>query len=523
MSTGATFNDWCIAVRNTAASRAAHSLLEERERAELLMGLIKYKDAYGTMAQWEAAYQDVAAILGFTGERMAGILSLTDLGELRRALRVMKREPYKRFPDEMIYPTDGWFGEYLELHAGMEVPLGWHFWSAVAIVGAMCQRNYLFDCGSFWIVPNQYVMLVGPTGEKKSTAISQAENLLQQANGLLQEWGDAQSPPKAPQLYVKIGRGSPEGFSDKIAIREDLALHRITAEPYERGRTHSCALIVNDEVVSILGRGQPGSDRWIDLLTALYTRKDWDEDLRGSKMRYYRNIAVSALLGSTVDWLRDVCTPSSFAGGWMARVVYVERETSNRVFPNADIVDPVAAHGLARELHELGIPKNEEMRFSRAAYDFHDAWYRENHKHKAGSWVMQGWYNRKDSHLRKLCMVLALMDRPRTHTIEVRHIELALKLFSIEEQRMPRAFMNVVAKEPAVALDRMISTLRKAPGFEMKRSDLMRSCYRVIGDKRQLDMLIETGVATGYFELRTVATGGRPGIIVKLVRDTDDL
>jgi hypothetical protein len=517
------FGDWCEAVRAVIDHGAdAVAQLEERDRAEMLLQLIKWKAVYGTLPQWKRAHDDVAAILGYTSERMQGVMSLHSITEIRRALRVEPREPYPRQEDELVYPTTGWFGDYLEIHAGMEVPLAWHFWSAVAAVASIAQRNYVFDCGSFWLYPHHYVMIVGPTGEKKSSAISQATRLLDCVNFELQRWGDEQIPPRKPTVYVHKGRGSPEGFSDEIAVSEELALHNKSGEVYSKGREQSTAIIINDEVVSILGKDQPGSARWVELLTTLYTENDWDETLRGRKKKYYRDIAVSALFGTTSDWLRTACTPESFGSGWMARVVYVERQTSNRMFSTPDIVDPVRVRSLACEIAELGIPKNTEMLFSRSARDFHHEWYKTNHTLRHQSWVMNGWYNRKDAHLRKLCMVLALADRPRTNVIEVRHLELALRLLAVEEERLPKAFMHVVSKEPAVALHRMIDVLRKREGKVMQRTDLFRACHRFIGNKREMDMLIETGVATGMFETGTTTPPkGRPAQWVKLVREDD--
>ncbi len=514
------FTDWCLAIRAVAENREAVDALEERDRAEMLLQLIQHKDRYGSLPQWGRAHDDVAAVLNFTAERMRGVMSLHSIGEIRRALRVTPRAPYPRYADELLYPTTGWFGDYLEVHAGMEVPLAWHFWAAVAAVGATCQRNFVFDCGSFWLWPNHYVMIVGPSGEKKSSAISQAENLLDAVNYELKRWSDEQSPPRNVAVYVHKGRGSPEGFSDEIAVSEELALHKKTGEVYAKGREQSTGIVLNDEVVSILGKEQPGAPRWIELLTTLYTSNSWDETLRGRKKKYYRDIAVSALFGSTMEWLRSSCTPESFGGGWMARVVYVERQTSNRLFSTPDIVDPVKLRELAREIAELGLPQNTELSFSRPAAMYHHDWYQTNHAKRHQSWVMNGWFNRKDAHLRKLCMVLALTDRPRTTLIETRHLELALKLLAVEEERLPRAFMEVVSKEPAIALQRMVEVLKKQPELTMQRTELFRRCHRFIGDKRAMDMLIDTGIATGMFEVGTATpTKGRPAQWIKLVRE----
>lgn len=524
MSDSGNFTDWCEAVRAVIEHGGeAVGELEERDRAEMLLQLIKHKATYGSLPQWHRAHDDVAAILGFTSERMAGVMSLHSINEIRRAMRVVERKPYDRQDDELVYPTEGWLGDYLELHAGMEVPLAWHFWSAVCAVGATCKRNYVFDCGSFEIYPHHYVMIVGPSGEKKSSAISQAARMLDAVNYELQTWGDMQLPPRNVGVYVHKGRGSPEGFSDEIAISEELALHRKTGLVHTTGREQSTGIIVNSEVVSILGKDQPGSARWIELLTTLYTENDWDETLRGRKKKYYRDIAVSALFGSTMEWLRTSCTPSSFEGGWMARVVYVERQSSHRVFPTPDIVDPVRVRELARELAELGIPAATEMTFSREAKAYHHDWYISNQRMRHQSWIMNGWYNRKDAHLRKLCMVLALTDRPRTTQIEVRHIELALKLFAIEEEHLPRAFSQVVSKEPAVALGRMLDMLKGAPNRVMQRTELLRACHRFIGNKKEMDMLIDTGVATGMLETGTTTPPkGRPAQWIKLLREPDE-
>ena len=67
---------------------------------------------------------------------------------------------------------------YLNYTAQSESPTRYHIWCFLGVVAAALQRKVWIDMNFFKVFPNMYVVLVGPPGVKKTTAIRIATNLV---------------------------------------------------------------------------------------------------------------------------------------------------------------------------------------------------------------------------------------------------------------------------------------------------------------------------------------------------------
>lgn len=63
------------------------------------------------------------------------------------------------------------FKHYLDYTSGTEVPAHANRWSAIGMLGAWIGRDLYVKYGSSKLYANQYIMLLGEAGSKKSTAV----------------------------------------------------------------------------------------------------------------------------------------------------------------------------------------------------------------------------------------------------------------------------------------------------------------------------------------------------------------
>ena len=68
--------------------------------------------------------------------------------------------------------------KYLKLVEKTEPPVLHHIWSLVSMMSANLGRRCWFEFGSTPIYPNQYILLVGDPGVRKSTAMSLAKKMI---------------------------------------------------------------------------------------------------------------------------------------------------------------------------------------------------------------------------------------------------------------------------------------------------------------------------------------------------------
>ena len=77
--------------------------------------------------------------------------------------------------------SEDFFAHYLKYTSGTEVPAHANRWSAIGMLGAWLGRDVHVKFGSAKLYANQYIMLLGEAGSKKSTAIKTAKRTLKSA------------------------------------------------------------------------------------------------------------------------------------------------------------------------------------------------------------------------------------------------------------------------------------------------------------------------------------------------------
>lgn len=460
---------------------------------------------------YKAAIERIREALGISPERWPYVRKLRAVEDMRDALRHRPLAPVVRMAEENVYPGTGWFGRYLNLHGRMEVPLAWHFWAAVALFGLACRRNFVLSRGSYRVWPNHYVVLVGPTTERKTTAVDQAVNLFYRYQLQLEERAASLSPPRNLDIALHYGRGTPQPWFEDFKITDKWDEDPRTGLSYQSGRQESVGFIVNDEVVNLIGKNEAGSETWIRVLTGLYTpRVKWSDSTMKRGKNEFRNTMVSCLFASTASWLRESCTPASFEGGWMGRCVYVPRQTSRRVYAWPPAIDPVEAEMLAHELVDLTLTDPEEIVVSDEIREWFTDWY-EGHKEATPKDTnLIGWAGRKPDHLWKLAMVLALSHGRRTLTVA--DMVGARNILDAEELLLPECFAELTITAGAQLHDFVFAKIFEAGSGGIKRSELYVAVRGRGLKAKELEEIVALLIHEGRVVKKTYETKGANGV-----------
>lgn len=454
---------------------------------------------------FDALSEAIRSRLQIPPSRFRLMLRLDRLEDLAAALR-FQASHHTRLDVEQVYPKDGWIGAYLLWSQGSEVPLGWHFWMATAVLGAAARRSLYIPMGNHIIHPNQYLLFIGPTGMRKSTAIKTGRQVVTRLNDMM-DLRDVEADRRIKVLPDKI---TPERFLQMMSSR---------TVPTEFGdrRTESCAMVCPDELTVLLGRSAFHSDMFIHLLTALYDcPEEWSAAtiLRQDDKLY--NVAITFVGGSTPDWIRTSVSEDMFGGGFMGRCVFVYRESSGRRFPRPDPLDPVTRDFLAETLLQWVNLNRQAVSVTKQTWDVYDEWYCELAELIEQGDVeerMRGYFVRKPTHVLRLATLLAMsMDRT---TIQARDFDQALKIVDHEESYLEQCFAEMALHEDARWVGLVKNTIRRN-GNLISRNDLNRKTYRYLGSSQALDRVLATlqdhreletqydpANRTTYFSIRT--------------------
>jgi hypothetical protein len=216
----------------------------------------------------------------------------------------------------------GFFDVYAQSIGQTPIPIKFHRWSALSLVAAILENRVWVRHYRQPLTPNLYVLLVGPSGAGKGSAI----------DGVLTLW---------QTLYGEAGRLLRGGLTKQRLL--DVLGGRATGVVGGQARVvqvnpNPHPWIVSPELYNALGSGGPVAESFIANLTDLYTYSPVavSEGTRTWGTVTMHDVCINWLAGSTAQWLRRSLSPDAILSGFFGRVVAVEgvyAETWSSTYP----------------------------------------------------------------------------------------------------------------------------------------------------------------------------------------------
>ncbi len=390
---------------------------------------------------------------------------------------------------------------YLRYVEETESPRIFHIWSILSAVSACLGRRCYFDYGVDYIYPNIYVLLVGPPGGKKSTALKLAAKLVA-------EYTDVRFAPddtagQRQGLIVALENkqdDEEEKFKEELGLAEATSLDTLSAEALEK-MSYGSIPDPRDKHVLYVAAPEFGSfmgERSSAML--LFLNKMYDGDPYHYKIKNTQNRLGNAQLtiigATTADDIADMFPPAAIGKGFMSRLILVHgdltyKDIARPKFGPADMKEQIGE--TLRKIHkemEGPIGETEEAAnffnsIYKAPIDINDArfiYYKE----------------RRHVHLIKTATLFAAARC--SNVIELHDMQEAHALLSVTEKKMPEALGQFGLSPLGAAKQKMIEFLRAADGpvsvnalwavmhKEMKYSDFTPSLNDLLnaGDIEQL-------------------------------------
>lgn len=293
-----------------------------------------------------------------------------------------------------IFPN--FLSAYMEYTQEQETNRILNLWVALSIMSAAVERKVYINNGLSKLFLNLYVILVGPSGIKKSTAMNCGVNLLRKLQSvriLAQSVTDA--------ALVEALRRSGDTFKQNGVDVRQSALFCYASELSTLLKDPFGILI---EYITDLFDCQPSdsNDPWLR-----ETKSDGQIKIFGP--------CFSLLGGTTPSMLKTIIPVGQMEAGFASRVLFVvDRVPSDKCYPFPIFNSKIDQMG--KDLvHDLAIINNQvgEMQFSKSGLGFFEEWYRKNKRdtiERAGDERFSGYYARKDSHIKKLSGIFSLAE-----------------------------------------------------------------------------------------------------------------
>lgn len=208
---------------------------------------------------------------------------------------------------------------YLEWCGESECPTEYLKWSALSLLAAAC-GNRIFttrNIGSHEvsIVPNLYIVLVGPSGNFKSFALSRIETVLRSTD-YAQVINLYNGHVTAPAMYDAMK--STFWVTDKDGNRKKVE------KPWRKQ-----FYLLNDELANDVG-SIDFADLFIKSLTRMYLGSPFDDRTRTSGHIHIENYSINWFAATTSEWLIKSISPDALLAGFLGRVVMVNQSYTGR-------------------------------------------------------------------------------------------------------------------------------------------------------------------------------------------------
>jgi hypothetical protein len=367
--------------------------------------------------------------------------------------------------------TSDFLAAFLDLTAKLESPLGYLQWSGLATVAGASQRKIYMESTAFFAFTNMYIVLVGPPGSKKSTAIRAGRKLLKKIPTINMS-GDA------PSVV-----GLMKDFAD-IPQKDHQSLNAFISE--------FSSLFEN------------ATETMTGFLTAIYDGDpDYTKRTRVGGKEHIPFPWLNMIAGTTPTWLGDNLQKSAVEGGLVARTLYIfsDEIILQSPFPryNAKLrqLEEYLIHDLAHianlqgEFEFEGGEGDTDGSGGGEAWRWYFEWYMDRARFpRVSDNRTAGYYVRKPIHLLKVAMSISL-SKGDSLRLSLEDLQIALAFLDRIEPGMSRAFSAVGGNVYATEIERVERILRQAGVDGLSYADLVAATYHNM-EQRQLDATLTT-------------------------------
>lgn len=394
--------------------------------------------------------------------------------------------------------------KYLDFFSGTEPPTIYNRWCAIGGIGAILGRQAWIQHGHTRVYPNQYIMLVGEAGTRKSTTIKTfLKPIIAEAGfnkiaasktskeKFLMDLAEGMENVSNPEDHLDVDKGKANWGQNKT-MRELFGVVD-ASEPAE-------CLIMADEFNVFMGHSNV---EFIDMLTDLWDYSGiFAQRTKSGKSVLVPNPTISMLAGNTQVGI-SMSFPTEVIGqGFFSRLLLIYSDPSGRRITKPPAPDQARRGQLIKLLTEVRGSIRGEVLVEDTAWKWLDEIYQE--------WKdledvrFKSYSTRRLTHLIKLCLCVAASRLSRTVTAA--DVEYANSILHYTEFFMPKALGEFGKARQSDVSAKILEILEKAEKPIDPLKELFPMIARDIDGTKQLAEILGNMKAAG--KILQIANGG---------------
>lgn len=374
-----------------------------------------------------------------------------------------------------------WYDSFLKLMEKTEPPLMYVKWVAISTMASVLQRKVFLE----WdepVFPNMYIVLVGPPGARKGSAMRPGRFLIREVEG----------------INMAANCTSDRALIDNLSRAGHESIGNEGEQVY-----HSSLSILSTEASVLFTKA---NERLTEFLTDLYDCLEyWKYDTRHEGSPVIKNAFINILGATTPRKLNDSEIFGAIGGGLTSRMIfaYAEKKRQTIVFPWRLEEEKELFTNLYNDLLSMALLVGQ-YKIDDSFIEFYADWYpKQDANPPFDDEKLEGYCNRRAKHLLKLCIIFSA-SRGNSMTITSEDAERAVEILEETEEFLPVVFSATGRNENLAILHKILSDL--AVEKKVKRSDILKRYYTEIDDE-DLKRIIATLVGMNRIEIDLLQGG----------------
>ncbi len=320
-----------------------------------------------------------------------------------------------------------WIDGFMEYTDNTEPPDSYRVWTAISTIAGILQRKCYLVYGMETIYPNMYICLVGPPGRcRKGTAMRPGYRFL-------------------IDLGIKLAA---ESITREALVRELQECEEAVIMEDGSMKMHSSLTIVSQELAVFLGYKQ--ETLMADLTDWYDCAENWVYRTKNKGTDTIKNLYVNLLGATTPISLQESMPMVAIGGGLASRILFIYEEKKGKVVPYSGLSNEQKKIKKKLDIDIQRIYAMQgQFKYSTDWFEAYVDWYSISERQiELGNPVISdprfgGYVERRATHLRKLCIILAASRGNCNYTIELEDFQRALTMLTNIETNMPHTFSGI--------------------------------------------------------------------------------
>ena len=377
---------------------------------------------------------------------------------------------------------DDWVDSFVNWTDNSESPMMYRLWTGISVVASALRRKCSLSWGSLTFYPNMYIVLVGPSGCRKGTAMGPGEKLL--------KW--------IPEVKLAATSTTRQALIRRLQKSTDT----ITLEDGKQS-FHSSLTIFSEEFTVFLG--YQNNELMADLCDWFDCKEHWIYETKNMGTDEIIGVWVNIIGATTPTLVRSSLPMDSIGGGLTSRMIFVceEKKEKTVIFPNFDDNLQTA---LGQDLERISMMKGR-FKVTQPFLKLWTKWYTEisHNPNPFGDPRFEGYADRRPTHVMKLALILSASRGNNINMVVTDgDLERAIAILTRTEVKMPMVFGGVGRSELAPLMEQVIGFIRNKR--ELTRAELMQRFY-YDADSATMQRVLDTLIEMDYIQSVHNATG----------------